>query len=285
MNPERRSIVMRPNHGWFLVVMVMVVGVFVLPGRAVALDPAPANCYYVPEAGPVGTPVVGTAATQLFHACPNNDGNSSLPNHVRIKVILKDVNGDPAFTAKGNICVQLNGGTPAQGFSGTGADSIIANSTWNQTPRCPNLTCIEADADPVGGVAYITFTGGDPLNPGVALRNPCRKWGHYDTAIPVQINGVNIVGRLLEGSPTPAYTLRIKNLDWAGGLGAILNLGETVTTADYNGVLNSYRVNNVISYWKDFNYDGVVNLPDVNMLRYHLTHNCATPNDDAGGCP
>jgi hypothetical protein len=274
---------MRPNYWWFLGLMAMTAAV--LPARVDALPPDPAQCYFVPEAGPVSTPLVGTNATQLFHGCPNNDGNSSLPNNVRIKIVLKDINGAPAFTTKDMICMLLNGGTPVQNFTGPGADSIIANSTWNQTPRCPNLTCIQADADPVGGVAYITFAGGDPLNPGNELKNPCRKWGHYDSAIPVRVNGVTIAGRLLEGSPTPTYALRIKNVDWSGGLGALVNQGESVTTTDYNGILSGVRINNAISYWKDFNGDGIVSLPDINMVRYHLTHDCDTPNNDAGGCP
>ena len=130
------------------------------PAGAVAQTPDPAQCYFVPEAGPVATPITGNNAVQYFHACPNNDGGSSLPNNVRIKIVLKDSSGQPAFTTKDMICIQFNGGTPAQGFPAAGAlagaDSIIANDTYNIVPRCPNVRCMEADADPVGGVAVMS---------------------------------------------------------------------------------------------------------------------------------
>lgn len=253
--------------------------------EAIAQTADPAHCYYVPEAGDVANPTVGANATQQFHMCPNNDGNTSLPNSVRIKVFINDASGNPAFTTKDMICMLLNGGTAAQSFTGPGADSIIANSTWNQSPQCPNLTCIQADADPVGGIAYITFAGGDPLNPGHALRDPCRKWGHYDSQIPVRVNGVSIAGRLLAGSPTPTYSLRIKNLDWTGGLLAIVNQGEIVSTADFNGIQTGLGINNTISYWKDFNSSGCVDFVDFNMISLHVNHDCDSPNNDSGGCP
>ena len=237
----------------------------------------------MPEAGPVATPIVGEAAQQFFHACPNNHGGSSLPNNVRIKVVLKDSSGQPAFTTKNMICIQFRGGPQAQGFTtGNGADSIIANSQWNQSPLCPNVRCLEADANPAGGVAYITFAGGNPLSPGTELRDPCRKWGHYDSSIPVYVNGVEIQGRLDEQSANGTYVLRIKNVDHSGGLTAIMNQGEAVTAADFNAVYNGQGIHNAVSFWRDFNWDLTVGIVDLNMVMAHLNHDCDTPNNDAG---
>src|SRR5512143_347700 len=94
--------------------------------------PDQTQSYYVPQTGTVATPSEGTTATALFKACPNNDGGTSLPNSARVKVVVKDVNGNAIRgIAAADICLLFNGGTPAQGFSGVGADSVIANSTWN----------------------------------------------------------------------------------------------------------------------------------------------------------
>jgi len=62
------------------------------------------------------------------------------------------------------------------------------------------------------------------------------------------------------------YTLRIKNMDWTGGLGTSLNQGETVTVADFNGVANGIGVDNAISYWKDFDSVNGVQGPDLNIV-------------------
>ena len=103
--------------------------------------------YYVPQVGPVGTPAEGMAAIALFKACPNNDGGTSLPNSARVKVVVLDGTFAPIpGVAAADICLLFNGGTPAQGFSGIGADSVIANSTWNQNPLCPDVRCVFADA-------------------------------------------------------------------------------------------------------------------------------------------
>jgi hypothetical protein len=92
---------------------------------------------------------------------PNNHGGGTfgllgfLSNNARIRVMVKD--GQPAGgqpisgIAAGDICVLLNGGTVAQGFSGAGADEIVANNSLFSTngvtgPLCPNVRCIQADA-------------------------------------------------------------------------------------------------------------------------------------------
>ena len=248
------------------------------PARAGIPDPG--LSYYVPQAGPTTTPFEGTEATSLFRACPNNDGDSSLPDNARIKVVARDINGNPVPNVPAeDICILFNGGTQAQGFTGIGADSVIANSQWNQSPLCPDVRCLSADAPTnADGETYITFAGAKPDSPGVALRDPNRKWGHYDSELPVYVSGYKIQGRLTT-SGAEAYVLRIKNFDWLGGLGATFNQGEAVTILDFNGVANSLGLNNTISYWKDFDGDGEVGISDLNMIIWHLNHNCTAPNN------
>lgn len=236
--------------------------------------------FYVPQAGlDYGDPVEGDEAIQYFHACPNNDSDTdstSLPNNARIKVVIRDVNGNGIpDVSPADICILFNGGTPAQGFNGVGADSVIANSQFNQTPPCPDVRCVPADAPTdANGVAYITFTG-----PG-GVRDPDRKWGHYDTEIPVFAFGFKVSGRLTSASANGTYVLRIKNFDHTLlGLGTALNLGEAVTSSDFNSLALNLYVNNASSYWRDFDSNGEVDLTDLNMMVYHVTHDCDTPSN------
>ena len=245
--------------------------------------PDPSTSYYVPQRGTVATPVEGTAATTVFRACPNNEGGTSLPNNARIKVILRDAssNGIPGVSAA-DICLLFNGGTAEQGFSGVGADSVIANSQWNQQPLCPDVRCVQADADTdAAGVTYITFTGSTPGQPGVGTRNPARKWGHYDSRIPVYVLGIEIFGRPTTASVTPdSYVLRIKNYDVVGGLGAVLNQGEAVTSADLNACTNLIGIpGNPRSWWCDFDNVGGFSPADFNLIATHTTHDCDTPTN------
>ena len=241
------------------------------------------NSFYVPQVGAVATPTEGTIATRLFRMCPNNDGGSSLPNSARVKVVVRDVNGAgiPGVAAA-DMCVLYNGGTSVQSFSGVGADSVISNSQFNPSPLCPDLRCVAADApSDASGTAYITFTGADAASPGVGLAYPnnnrLRKWGHYDTELPVYVLGFKLSGRLTTvGSVNGSYILRIKNVDWTGGLGTGLNQGETVTVTDFNGIANGIGVNNAISYWKDFDSVNGVQGPDLNIITNHLNHDCDT---------
>jgi hypothetical protein len=237
--------------------------------------------FFVPQVGAVATPTEGTIAIRLFRMCPNNDGGSSLPNSARVKVVVRDVNGAgiPGVAAA-DICVLYNGGTPAQSFSGVGADSVISNSQFNPTPLCPDLRCVSADAPTdASGTTYITFTGSDVATPGVGVRNSGRKWGHYDTELPVYVLGFKLSGRLTTGSANGTYTLRIKNMDWTGGLGTPLNQGETVTVSDFNGIANGIAINNAISYWKDFDTQNGVTATDLNIITSHLGHDCDGPNN------
>jgi hypothetical protein len=234
------------------------------------------NSYYVPQAGlDYDNPVEGTAAIVNFRACPNNDGNGSLPLNARIKVVVKDSGGlGISGIAASDICIRFNGGTPAQGFSGPGADSVIADSTYNRTPLCPVVRCVQADGPTdANGVTYITFTG-----PG-GVRDPNRKWGHYDTVLPVFVLGIELQGRITSAPPNGTYVLRIKNMDNSGGLGAVLNQGELVNTLDFNAIANTLGLVSAISFWRDLDWDGEVGLSDLNMLSYHVTHDCDTPNN------
>lgn len=239
------------------------------------------NSFFVPQSGTVATPAEGTLASRFFRMCPNNDGGASLPSSARIKVVIRDVNNNPIPNiAAADICVLFNGGTAAQGFSGTGADSVISNATWNTAPLCPDLRCVAADAATDAlGTTYITFGGADVNTPGVYLRSSNRKWGHYDTTLPVYALGFQLSGRLTSASANGTYTLRIKSFDWTGGLTAASNAGETVTSADFNGVANGIGVNNAISYWRDFDYSGSVTATDFNTINAHVGHDCDSPNN------
>jgi hypothetical protein len=249
------------------------------PGQAQTPDPA--TSYYVPEAGPVGAPLTGTDAVQFFRACPNNDGGASLPLSARIKVVLKNSVGLPlAGVPAADIYIKLNGGTDVQGFSGDGADSVIANGVYNTDPACPLLQYVFADAPTDGaGATYITFGGGDPASPGAYLRDPGRKWGHYDSVLPVFANGVVILGRLEEAAGSIGdYVLRLKSFDVKGGLANGNNQGEVVSSVDYNTVKGTIGESDPLSYWVDYDSGGSVGVSDLNMVQYHMHHDCGVPS-------
>lgn len=249
-------------------------------GSARAQLPNPSTSYFVVQSGPVATPTEGPVAQRLLRLCPNNDGASSLPNHVRLKIKLIDGGGaNMVGVAATDIYIQFNGGTAAQGFSGPGADSIIANGTYNVSPPCPTLQFLYADsATNSNGVTYITLTGAQPSNPGVALRDPNRKWGHYDSDIPVYARGVLLQGRNTTNGTNGEYVLRIKNIDFQGGLGTAMDRGEAVSSVDYNSLI--YHIgdsSSPLSYWRDLDGNGVVSSGDFNLLMSHLYHDCDTP--------
>jgi len=252
-----------------------------LPGTTRAQIPDFSQSFFVPQSGSVASPTEGAMAAQYFRACPNNDGGLSLPNNARIKVVARDGNGNgmPNISAA-DICILFNGGTAAQGLYGVGADSIIANSTYNSSPLCPDVRCVQADQNTdFIGVTYITFAGSTPGNPGVATRDPQRKWGHYDTELPVFILGWKIQGRITTSSMNGTYTLRIKNIDHLGGLGTAMNMGEVVASDDFSSVANHIGVNDALSYWRDFNSDGSVTSADFSIITQHQGHDCDTPNN------
>ena len=234
--------------------------------------------YYVPQAGPIEAPVEGNAAIRYFRMCPNNDGATSLPNSARIKVVVRNGANRPIdWVDGGDVVAVLNGGTPEQGFSGVGADSIVSNSQYN--PICPDVRVISADGptDP-DGVTYITFRGTEPGTRGVGVRNPLRKWGHYDSKIPVYVVGFELSGRLTSEAANGTYTLQIKNYDHTGGLGTTMGQGEAVTSADFNAIANNIGVNNALTWWRDFDSEGGIAATDFNLIAAHATHDCDTPN-------
>ncbi len=242
------------------------------PVPGAAQTPDPDSSYYVPQAGlDYANPLEGDQAIRYFRACPNNDDGASLPLNARVKIVVRDSHGVPiAGIPAADLCVLFNGGTLLQGFTGPGADSVIANSLFNL--GCPDLRCLSADAPTdANGVAYITFTG-----PG-GIRDPNRKWGHYDSELPVFVSGVKISGRLTSGSANGSYVLRIKNFDHLGGLGLVHNQGEIVDLLDINAIVNSLGKIDPLSYWKDLDGDGEVDIADYNMILFHFNHGCAIP--------
>jgi hypothetical protein len=242
------------------------------------------QCFYVPQAGNTTTPLEGASSPKSFsfyRGCPNNDG-ASYPNNSRVKVVVRDANGNgiPGVSAA-DICLLFNGGTPAQGFSGVGADSVISNTQYSAGAICPNLFCVQADdQSDATGTAFITFTGSVPGSPGVAQRNVGRKWGHYDTEIPVYVLGFKIQGRLTTASANGSYVLQIKSFDVAGGLTGALNQGEVVNATDFNTVTSQIGLAfNFLTWWRDFNFDNTVNATDFSAMTAHLNHSCSSPNN------
>jgi len=264
---------------YLAVVAVLVLGS--TPEPAAADIPDVTNSFYVPQVGSVSAPTEGTVAIRLFRMCPNNDGGSSLPNSARIKVVVRDGNGNGiAGIAAADVCVLFNGGTSMQSFGGVGADSVIANSQFNPSASCPDIRTMPADAaTDATGTTYITFTGAVASAPGVGVRSSSRKWGHYDTELPVYVSGFKLSGRLTTGSANGTYTLQIKNVDWTGGLGTTMNQGEAVSVTDFNGIANGIGINNAISYWKDFDSLGGVTATDLNIMTNHFLHDCNSPDN------
>ena len=239
--------------------------------------------FYVPQRGSVGTPTEGTAAATVFRTCPNNDlfsfgGTSPTLGNGRIRVIVRDVNGAgiPGIAAA-DICVLFNGGTSIQLFSGVGADSIIAFSGTATNNLCPNVRCVQADAPTAAdGSTYITFRGNDGVTPGLATRDANRKWGHFDTDIPVYVLGFKLAGRLSSTQVTasPAYILRVKNVDVALGLNNVAGGAEIVTGADVTTVLGALTTAPPLKYWYDVDNNGSVSGADVTTVLGHLNHSC-----------
>ena len=254
-----------------------------IPGASADVPDAK-QCFYVPQAGNTTTPLEGASSPKsysFFHGCVNNDG-ASYPNNARIKVRVVNFNGDGIAGVDGHdILMLFNGGTPAQGFSGLGADSIVANNQYSVDAVCPDLCCIYADgATDASGVTYITFAGSVPGSPGEAHRDASRKWGHYDTEIPVYVLGFKIPGRLTTASASGTYTLQLKSFDVAGGLMPMLNQGQIVNATDFNAVASQIgQPFNFLTWWRDFNSDGLVNATDFSAMTAHLNHTCSSPNN------
>jgi hypothetical protein len=239
--------------------------------------------FYVPQAGTTTSPLEGASTPKsfsFFRGCPDNDA-PSYPNNARVKVVVRDANGTGiAGVSAADICLLFNGGTQSQGFAGVGADSVIANPQYSSGGLCPLLQCVQADDQTdAGGVAYITFGGSTPGSPGVGLRNAARKWGHYDTKIPVYVLGYEISGRLTTASANGTYTLQIKSVDVTGGTGTGLPfLGELVNSADFSAVVSQLGLPfNFLTWWRDFNFDGSVTSADFSIIQPHQNHSCTAP--------
>jgi len=244
--------------------------------------PSTLQSYFVPQIGTIASPSEGSTAIAQFRACPDNDGTQVLANNARIKIVVKDAAGVAiAGIPADEIFVALNGGTAAQGYSGTVADSTIANSQYNST--CPDVRRMQADAPTdASGTTYITFRGATPGSPGVATRDPLRKWGHYDAKLPVFVRGSELQGRLTSGSGNGTYALQIKSMDILDGLGTGFNVGEAVTSSDYNDVVaHNGQADSVDpgNWWRDFDSSGTVNSIDINFIGAHVNHGCTSPSN------
>jgi hypothetical protein len=242
--------------------------------------------YFVPQSGSVTTPTEGAAAIANARRCPASSTNNSLEGtqvlrlNSRLKVVVKASDGSPiAGIAATDICVLFNGGTPAQGFSGVGDDSIIANFQFNQAANCPDVRCVAADAPTdVNGVTYITWLGASPSNPGVALSppDPSRKWGGWAGDIPVMVLGFKLQGRLTSISANGSYTCHVKSFDSVGGRTTATNQGELVNSLDINPV-QAAITSHAYVYNLDFDNNGIVNSIDRNFIVAHNNHRCNVP--------
>jgi hypothetical protein len=241
---------------------------------------------FIPQSG-VATE--GAAAIANARRCPNIDGPQVLRLAARLKIqVIGTPSGLPmSGIPASDICVLFNGGTPAQGFSGTGDDSIIANFQYNPVANCPNVLCVQADAPTdVLGITYITWIGHNPADPpGVVTnqslsRDPLtRKWGGYAGDIPVRVmvGGIPYLleGRLTTLSPLGSYTAHVKSLDHVGGRTTATNQGEVVNSLDINPV--QAAIGTPYKYHLDFDNNGTVNAIDLNFIKAHNTHKCNSP--------
>lgn len=92
--------------------------------------------------------------------------------------------------------------------------------------------------------------------------------------------GFKIQGRLTTASANGSYILQIKNFDVAGGLTIALNQGEIVNSADVNTVTSQIGQSfNFLTWWRDFNFDNLVNSTDVTAMLAHLNHTCTNPSN------
>jgi subtilisin family serine protease len=235
--------------------------------------PDSVESFYVPQAVVSGSVVEGPAATQYFLTCPNTDGTQVLKNSARIKVVVKDAGGvGIAGISASDVFILLNGGTQPQGLIGEGADSVIANSQWNPNDNCPDLRVIPADGPTdATGTSFITFIGAG------GQRDSTRKWGHYDSTLPIYVLGTRLSGRAYTDPTSASYSLTIRNVDTQGGLTASPNVGEVVNALDRNPVI-THIANGTYLYWLDYDESGDVNQVDLNFVTIHFNHRCRTPN-------
>jgi hypothetical protein len=260
------------------VCLLALILVFPLPANANV--PSTVLSYFVPQSGSIATPTEGAAAIGNTAHCPNKDGSQVLRRNARLKVVVKagDGSGISGIAAQ-DICILFNGGTPAQGFTGIGDDSIIANFQFNQLANCPNVHCIHADAPTdQDGVTYVTWLGSTYSNPGVALRDPSVKWGGYAGDLPLYVLGFLLQGRLTSTSPPGSYTAHVKSMDTMGGRTTAPDQGELVNSLDINPVQGATGTS--YKYNFDFDNNGTVNSLDLNLIKSHNNHKCNYPTPD-----
>jgi len=263
----------------FLISITAVAPAVSVTSQALADIPDPSLSYFAPQSGPVLTPTEGAGAIANARTCPNVDGIQVLRNNARLKIVVIGMTGVPmAGIPADQICVLFNGGTPVQGFTGVGDDSVIANMQYNPLAQCPDVRCVQADAPTdASGLTYITWLGPTPGSPGVGTRDPFRKWGGYAGDVPVYVMGTRIKGKLTSGSPLGSYTAHVKNLDSVGGGTTALNQGELVNTLDISPVMAAAVPGAPYRYHLDFDNNGIVNILDVNFVRAHNLHRCNFP--------
>jgi len=256
----------------------LVILLFGLPGYAAV--PSTVWSYFVPQSGSIATPTEGAAAIGNTAYCPNKDGSQVLRRNARLKVVVKAGNGSPISGIPAtDICILFNGGTPAQGFTGIGDDSIIANFQFNQLANCPNVHCISADAPTdQDGVTYVTWLGSTYLTPGVAQRDPSIKWGGYAGDMPLYVYGLLLQGRLTSTSAPGSYTAHVKSMDTVGGGTTAPDQGEMVNSLDINPV--QAAIGTPYKYNFDFDNNGSVNSLDLNLIKAHNNHKCNYPTPD-----
>jgi hypothetical protein len=259
-------------------IAMAVLAVLIVPA-AYAGVPDVTQSFYVPQSGSITTPTEGAAAIANARRCPNDDGSGVLRFNSRLKVVVKASDGSPiAGIPASDICVLFNGGTSAQGFTGVGDDTIIANSQFNPAALCPDVRCVQADGPTDAlGVAYITWLGATKDGSGNAIRDSFRKWGGYAGDIPVMVLGFKLTGRLTTGGAPGSYTAHVKNYDTfpRNGGGTLLNQGETVSSLDIAPVKAAVTA---YQYLSDFDNNGTVNSLDLAQVIAHNGHRCNVPS-------
>jgi hypothetical protein len=205
------------------------------------------------------------------------DGTQVLRFNSRLKVVLRTQDSTPLTRVDAaNICMLFNGGTPAQGFSGAGDDSIIANHQYNMLANCPDVRCVQADTSTDStGSTFITLLGRTPGRPGIGTRDPLRKWGGYAGDIPIVALGVQLQGRLSSAGTNGTYTAHVRNFDHQGGRTTATNQGELVNSLDINPVQSA--IGGPYQYNLDLDGSGQVNSLDVNLIKAHENDKCNFP--------
>ena len=268
---------MQQRWKWLFALAVFLLALSGSIPAAYAGVPDVTQSFYVPQRGSVATPTEGAVAIASARRCPNDDGSQVLALNARLKVVVKASDGSPiAGIPASDICVLFNGGTPAQGFSGVGDDSIIANFQFNQLSSCPDIRCVQADAaTDATGTTYITWIGATPGSPGVGTRDPFRKWGGYAGSIPVVVLGFQLQGKLTTGGVLGSYTAHVKSLDFVGGRTTAPNQGELVNSLDISPV--QAAIGHAYQYLMDFDNNGIVNSIDLSFIKAHNNHKCNFP--------